>query len=323
MAFGCASLGSALSWRQSCQLVEAAWAHGFRHFDTAPPYGAGQSERVLGEVLGALREQSILVTKVGIAHPRAGIALRALRHAAQPVSRLLPGLWSRAARRARQASSPSGRFDVRSVRASVAQSLRQLRTERLDALLLHEAGPDDLSDELGAQLDAWLRDGVVRVVGVGTADPQRARACLARWPGRLRWAQHAVDWSAGAADAACAADRHDGVRRVLHGALRSGLALLESPAARALCREPAFSALADGLGHRDLALAALVQAALANAGPGAGIVVSTRQARHLAAIGPDSAQMAGASALVAPMQQLLRQLSSGARTPPQLLDGPP
>ena len=87
LAFGCGSLGTELGWRDSVRLVEAALQAGFRHFDTAPPYGAGQSERILGEVLAACRDQVTLVSKAGIAHPRAAGALRVLRKLALPVKR--------------------------------------------------------------------------------------------------------------------------------------------------------------------------------------------------------------------------------------------
>lgn len=50
LGFGCSNLGSDLSYRASCALVEAAYDAGFRHFDVAPSYGNGQAERILGEV---------------------------------------------------------------------------------------------------------------------------------------------------------------------------------------------------------------------------------------------------------------------------------
>jgi D-threo-aldose 1-dehydrogenase len=48
------------------ETIEAAWAAGIRHFDTAPHYGAGLSERRLGDGLRAYpRDAYTLSTKVG------------------------------------------------------------------------------------------------------------------------------------------------------------------------------------------------------------------------------------------------------------------
>jgi diketogulonate reductase-like aldo/keto reductase len=65
--------------------------------------------------------------------------------------------------------STRGKFDVPSIEASLAESLRRLRTDYVDLLLLHEVASDDLTDEVLACLDAWRREGVVRAIGTGTS----------------------------------------------------------------------------------------------------------------------------------------------------------
>lgn len=52
-----------LSDKQAAELVEAAKASGFRYFDTAPWYGFGRSERVMGDVLRGT--EYVLSDKVG------------------------------------------------------------------------------------------------------------------------------------------------------------------------------------------------------------------------------------------------------------------
>ena len=48
------------------ELVEAAWSHGIRYFDTAPYYGYGASERRLGAFLRVQDRSAFVVsTKVG------------------------------------------------------------------------------------------------------------------------------------------------------------------------------------------------------------------------------------------------------------------
>jgi D-threo-aldose 1-dehydrogenase len=69
LALGCAQLGnlySARSDQQARAILEAAWDVGYRHFDTAPHYGLGLSERRLGDFLREKpRDQYTVSTKVG------------------------------------------------------------------------------------------------------------------------------------------------------------------------------------------------------------------------------------------------------------------
>jgi D-threo-aldose 1-dehydrogenase len=69
LGLGCAQLGNlyrAMSDETATAIVEAAWTHGVRYFDTAPHYGLGLSERRLGTALaGRPRGEYVLSTKVG------------------------------------------------------------------------------------------------------------------------------------------------------------------------------------------------------------------------------------------------------------------
>jgi D-threo-aldose 1-dehydrogenase len=69
LGLGCAQLGNlyrSMSDETATDIVEAAWTHGIRYFDTAPHYGLGLSERRLGAALaGRPRDEYVLSTKVG------------------------------------------------------------------------------------------------------------------------------------------------------------------------------------------------------------------------------------------------------------------
>src|SRR5512137_898141 len=54
----------------SVELVHAALAAGCNFFDTAPGYGGGASEQLLGRALQGRREKAVLCTKYGHADPR-------------------------------------------------------------------------------------------------------------------------------------------------------------------------------------------------------------------------------------------------------------
>src|SRR5262245_8208121 len=50
---------------QAVAAIQEAVARGINYFDTAPAYGDGRSERLLGEALAGLRDRVVLATKFG------------------------------------------------------------------------------------------------------------------------------------------------------------------------------------------------------------------------------------------------------------------
>jgi hypothetical protein len=69
LGLGCAPIGGLfepVSDADAHAVVDRAWEHGLRLFDTAPLYGSGLSERRLGHALGERpRDELVLSTKVG------------------------------------------------------------------------------------------------------------------------------------------------------------------------------------------------------------------------------------------------------------------
>ena len=131
-------------------LLETALDSGISHFDTAPLYGWGEAEPLLGEIAARRRDEMTIVTKVGIAPPDV------IARAVGKLSGRMP-------------SPRFGRFSADQVRESLEDSLRALRTERVEALLLHEARLEHVSDELLSMLDQMKRDGKLAAVGLATS----------------------------------------------------------------------------------------------------------------------------------------------------------
>ncbi len=54
--------------RDSIRTIQAAFDHGINLIDTAPVYGFGRSEEIVGKALaeGGLRHKTVLATKVGL-----------------------------------------------------------------------------------------------------------------------------------------------------------------------------------------------------------------------------------------------------------------
>lgn len=119
--------------RGSIRLVHAALDHGCNFFDTAPGYGEGASETLLGKALRDRRERAVICTKFG--------------H-----------------------GGPDGEdFSVAGLRTSLEGSLRRLQTDYVDLLLLHSPPADLLNGnhaaELYGELAALQKKGYVRAYG--------------------------------------------------------------------------------------------------------------------------------------------------------------
>ena len=126
--------------------IEACLDQGVTTMDHADIYGGYMVEELFGKALrgSGLRQRIEIVTKCGIVYP-------AGRHGAAKVKH----------------------YDTsaRHITASVDESLRLMATDYIDLLLIHR--PDPFMDhvETGAALDALVKDGKVRSVGVSNFRP--------------------------------------------------------------------------------------------------------------------------------------------------------
>ncbi len=130
VGLGCNNFGSRLDEGRTRRVVDAALDVGVTFFDTADIYGRTQSETFLGRILEGRRDRVVLATKFGMQVDRT-------RGGAAPAY----------------------------VRRALEDSLRRLRTDRIDLYQLHEPDPSTLIvDTLGA-LDGLVREGKVREIG--------------------------------------------------------------------------------------------------------------------------------------------------------------
>lgn len=147
--------GAAAGWgevddAQSVRAIHAAVQAGVRFFDTAQAYGAGHSERVLGQALKT-HPDVMVATKVG--------------YAIDPEKRELTGPDTSAA----------------GIRASIDASLHRLQRSRIDLILLHlNALPIPVAAGVFDTLDALRAEGKIAAYGWSTDFPDRAAAFAAR-----------------------------------------------------------------------------------------------------------------------------------------------
>ncbi|UWU81921.1 aldo/keto reductase [Bradyrhizobium yuanmingense] len=154
--------------REALKLLEAAMDCGVTYFDTARMYGAGRAESILGELAARKRERLVLASKAGIVpqshalHVRAmGRSIRLLHNVAPSSKNYLPVPSNYLPR--------FGAFGLVEFRKSVETSLKELRTDYLDILLLHECSAADVEEtDLIRLLDDLKREGKVRAIGIAT-----------------------------------------------------------------------------------------------------------------------------------------------------------
>lgn len=258
---------------ESVRLLEAAYASGITHFDVARSYGYGEAESALGDFLEAHREEVTLTTKAGIVPPRRSTAMSLTKAAARRTTRLAPGL-RRILRQRAGAMVSHGRFGAGELRASLETSLRELRTDHIDLLLLHECRPEDLHDALLPLLHSWVANGTIGTFGVAT-DRAAAAAVAHEWPALAQ----AVQVPDSVVDEPLPIEL--GRPLLTHSVLGRGLQLLrhtlEDPGRRA-----AWSTDLDVDLTANGALETLMLEGALARNPGGTVLVSSRNPRHIA-----------------------------------------
>ena len=153
VGLGCNNFGWRIDAAATRRVVDAALDAGINFLDTADIYGGTKSETFLGEVLEGRREKVVLATKFGM-------KVDDQRQGAKPAY----------------------------VRAALDDSLKRLRTDRIDLYQLHQPDPSvPIADTLGA-LNEAVRAGKVREIGCSNFSAAQLReAAAAVRPGTARF----------------------------------------------------------------------------------------------------------------------------------------
>ena len=148
VGLGCNNFGGRLDFAETKAVVHAALDAGITFLDTADVYGGTKSEEYLGRILAERRGRVVVATKFGI-------ALDDERKGARPAY----------------------------VKRACEDSLRRLKTDRIDLYYLHRPDPETpIADTLGA-LDELVRAGKVREIGCSlftAAQLREARAAAGK-----------------------------------------------------------------------------------------------------------------------------------------------
>jgi aryl-alcohol dehydrogenase-like predicted oxidoreductase len=120
--------------REIMEAIQTAYDHGVNFFDTAPFYGFGESERILGKTLKPVRDKVIIATKFGLVWNEKGDFVK-------DVSR-------------------------KNILREIDQSLKNLNTDYIDLYQVH--WPDDQTpiEETMETLNELVEKGKIRYIGV-------------------------------------------------------------------------------------------------------------------------------------------------------------
>ena len=170
VSFGAYAIGG-LYWgeprsdEEAIAALQAGVLSGSTAIDTAPVYGLGRSERLVGEALRGLGrdgERALVMTKVGLRwdDDRGAVGFEAVGENGRTVT-------------VRRNSRPD------SIRVEVDRSLARLGAETIDLVQVHARDVETPVAETMGALEELLHEGKVRAIGVSNYSPAEMREAQA------------------------------------------------------------------------------------------------------------------------------------------------
>ncbi len=134
----------------SVRTLRAALDNGINWLDTAPIYGHGRSEKVIGMALEDIADKPIVATKCGL-------------------------LWD-------QANETINCLKAESIRKECHQSLKRLRIETIDLYQIHWPSPEEDIEQGLAEMVKLQQQGKVRHIGVSNVQAEQLKLLKAKFP---------------------------------------------------------------------------------------------------------------------------------------------
>jgi aryl-alcohol dehydrogenase-like predicted oxidoreductase len=152
LGFGCMSIsanyGPAAGRNQGVEVIRAAHDKGVTFFDTAEVYGPYTNEELVGEALAPIRDEVALATKFGFDNENGGVLN------SQPMH----------------------------IRRVVEESLKRLRTDRIDLYYQHRVDPNVPIEDVASTVKELIKEGKVLHFGLSEASAKTIRRAHAVQP---------------------------------------------------------------------------------------------------------------------------------------------
>src|SRR5215467_429376 len=147
-------LGPGLDKKDGVDLIRAAYERGITFFDTAEVYGPWVNEEVVGEAVEPFRDEVVIATKFG---------------------------WNINAEGVQQQSPPLNSRPER-IKQVAEESLRRLRTDRIDLFYQHRVDPEVPIEDVAGAISELIAEGKVHHWGLSEAGVEVIRRAHAVQP---------------------------------------------------------------------------------------------------------------------------------------------
>jgi aryl-alcohol dehydrogenase-like predicted oxidoreductase len=156
--------GQVTERQEAIALLRAAAERGVTFFDTAQVYGPFTNEEVVGDALAPVRDQVVIATKFGFAFDADG--------------------------------KQTGGLDSRpeSIRRTTEESLKRLRTDRIDLLYQHRVDPAAPIEDVAGTVKELIAEGKVRHFGLSEAGIANIRRAHAVQPVAALQSEYSLWW---------------------------------------------------------------------------------------------------------------------------------
>ena len=138
LGLGCLQLGGhgwgKLSEPEMVRAVHEAIDSGITFFDSAPIYGLGHSEEMLGNIIGSMRKNLIIATKVGL-------------------------VWKKDGTFAKHTDNSSANIE-----REISASLRRLKTDYIDLYQIHWPDADTPLENTLRAMEKLQKQGKIRCI---------------------------------------------------------------------------------------------------------------------------------------------------------------
>src|SRR5436853_4176319 len=152
MGFGCMSIsanyGPAADRKQGVGVIRAAHEKGVTFFDTAEVYGPFTNEELVGEALAPIRDKVAIASKFGFDNEHGGTLNSQPKH----------------------------------IRKVVEESLKRLRTDRIDLYYQHRVDPKVPNEDVAGAIKDLMKAGKVLHFGLSEASAKTIRRAHAVQP---------------------------------------------------------------------------------------------------------------------------------------------
>ncbi len=152
LGFGCMSIsanyGPAADKNQGIEVIRAAYEKGVTFFDTAEVYGPYTNEKLVGEAVAPFRDKIVIASKFGFDNENGGTLNSQPKH----------------------------------IRKVVEESLKRLRTDRIDLYYQHRVDPAVAIEDVAGTVKDLIKEGKVKHFGLSEASAKTIRRAHAVQP---------------------------------------------------------------------------------------------------------------------------------------------